>query len=187
MPIVSGEDLGAATVNLAFPSRLTEIPSGLLRSLLRWLRSVGVRVGQKRLLLGACWTTGSLALLLLFCAITMDSWLFTVEREPDEASNATFLITLHSGLWRFCKKNLFMKEVGKNTQWNISWREFLHLLIRFIIFLPNSNINIFYCIKIIVNNHPLRIFRSVSTNWISNLLPCSLIMLIHMRSYFNLK
>ncbi|KAM7542691.1 hypothetical protein Aperf_G00000007958 [Anoplocephala perfoliata] len=98
---MSGEDTGATTVNSAVPPHLIEIPLGLLHSLLRWLRCVGVRVGQKRLLLGACWTTGSLALLLLLCAIAMDSWLFTVEREPDEASNATFLITLHSGLWRF--------------------------------------------------------------------------------------
>ncbi|EUB62902.1 hypothetical protein EGR_02343 [Echinococcus granulosus] len=121
---MSGEDAVPVSVTQEVP--FAGLSVGLLRSL-RWVRSVGALVGQKRLLLGVSWSAGTLALLLLFCAIAMDSWLFTVEREPDETSNATFLITLHSGLWRVCKKNLFMKDVGKNTQWNLSWRSLLPL------------------------------------------------------------
>ncbi|VDM33078.1 unnamed protein product [Hydatigera taeniaeformis] len=117
----SGEDVVSESVPQGVP--FAGLSVGLLHSL-QWVRRIEALVGQKRLLLGVSWSAGSLALLLLFCAIAMDSWLFTVEREPDETSNATFLITLHSGLWRVCKKNLFMKDVGKNTQWNLSWREF---------------------------------------------------------------
>ncbi|VDL19309.1 unnamed protein product [Hymenolepis diminuta] len=122
MPIMNGEE--AATHSSLTPSQLAGIPIGVLRSLLRGLRGVGVQVGQKRLLLGSCWAAGGLAVLLLFCAIAMDSWLFTVERELDP-SNGTNLYTVHSGLWRYCKKCQFMKEVGKNTQWNMAWRKFV--------------------------------------------------------------
>ncbi|VDD80783.1 unnamed protein product [Mesocestoides corti] len=89
-----------------------------------WDELLAIRIGQKSLLVGTSWVAGSLAVLLLFCALSMDSWLFTVEREPDEASNGTYLITLHSGLWRVCKKHQYLNDVGKNTQWNLSWREY---------------------------------------------------------------
>nr|CDS28473.1 conserved hypothetical protein [Hymenolepis microstoma] len=118
MPIMNGEEV--ATHSSLTLSHLAGIPIGVLRPLLRGLRGVGVRIGQKRLLLGSCWASGGLAVLLLFCAIAMDSWLFTVERELDP-SNGTNLYTVHSGLWRYCKKCQFMKEVGKNTQWNMAW------------------------------------------------------------------
>lgn len=88
-----------------------------------WNAVAALRLGQKRLLLGVSWGAGGLAVLFLFCAISMDSWLFTVEREPDDIANGTYLITLHSGLWRVCKKQQYLEEVGKNTQWNLTWRE----------------------------------------------------------------